>query len=174
MLGWQLEKEGFIGKSTFVYNRVERQFHHLIISQFPRLVISLFHHLVISLFRERENLIEHPLQIPGDAVKTVVYSINGFSFDMLLSFLEKTSSKVGIHISINSFQCFYGGALVERTGMAQEHFRHHIALRSGKDETGIMAVLDVGAQYGFHISFSIAADGLEFINGHDARLICAL
>ena len=58
--------------------------------------------------------------------------------------------------------------------MTQEHFRHHVALGSGKDETGIMAVLDVGAQYGFHIRFSIAADGLEFINSHDARLISTL
>ena len=58
--------------------------------------------------------------------------------------------------------------------MAEEHLRHHVALRTSEDEIRIMAMLDVCAQDGFHIAFSIGTYCLKLIDGDNARFVGCL
>lgn len=62
-------------------------------------------------------------------------------------------------------------ALVKRTGRTDKHFAHQMTLRTGKYETGIRTMLDIGAEQRFRILFRILGDLLKFIDSDNTRFI---
>ena len=64
----------------------------------------------------------------------------------------------------------YRGTLIEGMGSTGKEIAHQMTLTPSEDELGIMAVLNVCPQQGFHILFGILRNLLKLIYGNDIGL----
>src|SRR5690554_5171051 len=71
----------------------------------------------------------------------------------------------------DAFQVLDSNALIEWARRAREHLVHYPTLATGKNETGIVALLYSGTKECLHVLRAIVANLLKFIDGHDTRFL---
>ncbi len=111
----------------------------------------------------------HPVQdrlhVPCDAVEQPVRPVERFA-GQVGDGGHLAARELEVDVGIDPLKRQRLGRMEERAFRRREHFRHHVMPRAREDEPGVWQKLHVRAQQRLGSRLGVAADLLEFVDGH--------